>query len=119
MNNKTYLAWLFNSNSLNGTLATHSFLIEKLCENFEKLYFINLMNLKFSSKNKINMEEFNYQIDPKFKIPKNIEIFNFKTEKELKHFVLDKKLIAITINNFGTNLPNLKNLLLFKKTNIK
>ena len=35
MKNKKYLAWIFSGESMNKTLTVHSFLINRLCENFE------------------------------------------------------------------------------------
>ena len=41
MHNEKYLTWFFSDISLDGTLSPHSFIIEKLSENFEKFYMIN------------------------------------------------------------------------------
>ena len=38
MKSKKYLAWLAASNNLNQTFTVQSYLIEKLCDQFEKLY---------------------------------------------------------------------------------
>ena len=37
MKKKKYLAWIFTEKSLNKTFAVNFFLINKLCENFEKI----------------------------------------------------------------------------------
>ena len=80
MKNKKYLAWLIAANNLRGVFTSHSFLIEKLCEKFEKIYLINLLNLRYFPDYVIKKKEFNDKIDKKFKIPKNFEIFYPKTK---------------------------------------
>ena len=84
MKNKKHLAWLIAGNNLKGTFTSHSFLIEKLCEKFEKIYLINLLNLRYFPDYVIKKKEFNDKIDKKFKIPKNFEIFYPKTKKEFE-----------------------------------
>ena len=46
MSNKKYLAWFFSDTSLDVTLSSHLFTIEKLSESFEKFYMINLLCIK-------------------------------------------------------------------------
>ena len=46
MKNKKYLALIFSAVTLNKSFATNSFLINRLSENFEKIYFINMYKLK-------------------------------------------------------------------------
>ena len=78
-----YLAWFFVGNSLNETLSAHSFIIDKISENFEKIYIINLINLRFFSKSNNN---FSFGMDDKLKLPKNIEVFCPLSIKEFKNF---------------------------------
>jgi hypothetical protein len=106
MKKKKYLAWIFTEVSLNTTLATHSFLINQLCENFEKIYFINMFKLKLFTNWPFYEKEFSYEIDNKFKVPNNIEIFIPKTIKDFEDFMIGKELIAI--NNIGRFLSDLK-----------
>ena len=106
MKKKKYLDWIFTEVSLNTTLATHSFLINQLCENFEKIYFINMYKLRVFTNWPFYEKEFSYEVDNKFKLPNNIEIFIPKTIKDFEDFMIDKELIAI--NNIGRFLSDLK-----------
>ena len=106
MKNKKYLAWVFSEVSLNKTLLIHSFLINRLSENFEKIYFINMYKFKLFTNWPFYEKEFSYEIDNKFKFPNNIEIFIPKTTKDFEDFMIDKELIAI--NNIGRFLSDLK-----------
>jgi hypothetical protein len=106
MKNKKYLAWVFSEVSLNKILATHSFLINRLSENFEKIYFINMYKFKLFTNWPFYEKEFSHEVDNKFKFPNNIEIFIPKTIKDFEDFMIDKELIAI--NNIGRFLSDLK-----------
>ena len=111
MKKKKYLAWIFTENSLNKTFAVHFFLINKLCENFEKIYFINMNKFRLFSdpitKGWSNYTgEFSYELDSKFKIPKNAEIFCPNTINDFEDFIIDKEIIAI--NQIGRSLTDLK-----------
>ena len=105
MKNKKYLAWIFSDVSLNKTLTVNSFLINQLCENFEKIYFINMYKLRVFTNWPFYEKEFSYEVDNKFKFPNNIEIFIPKTIKDFEDFMIDKELIAInTIGRFFSDL---------------
>ena len=55
MENKKYLAWFINprnEESFNALFVLHNFLINKICEKFDKVYIINVKNLEFFSKKK-------------------------------------------------------------------
>ncbi len=106
MKNKKYLAWIFSEVTLNKILTVNSFLINQLCENFEKIYFINMFKLKLFTNWPFYEKEFIYEVDNKFKVPNNIEIFIPKTIKDFEDFMIDKELIAI--NNIGRFLSDLK-----------
>jgi len=106
MKNKKYLAWIFSDVSLNKMLTVNSFLINQLCENFEKIYFINMYKLKIFTNWPFYEKEFSYEVDNKFKIPNNIEIFIPKTTKDFEDFMIGKELIAI--NGIGRFLSDLK-----------
>ena len=59
---KTYLAWIFTGNDYFQSIVPHFFLLKKLSENFEKVYLINLVNLKLfedvrSVSSKLEMSE--------------------------------------------------------------
>ena len=106
MKNKKYLAWIFSEVTLNKILTVNSFLINQLCENFEKIYFINMFKLKLFTNWPFYEKEFIYEVDNKFKVPNNIEIFIPKTIKDFEDFMIGKELIAI--NNIGRFLSDLK-----------
>jgi hypothetical protein len=106
MKNKKYLAWIFSGVSLNKMLTVNSFLINQLCENFEKIYFINMYKLKIFTNWPFYEKEFSHEVDNKLKVPNNIEIFIPKTTKDFKDFMIGKELIAI--NNIGRMLSDLK-----------
>ena len=106
MKNKKYLAWVFSDISLNKTLTVNSFLINRLCENFEKIYFINMYKFKLFSQWPFEGKEFSHDIDDKFKLHNNIEIFIPQTIKDFEDFMIDKELIAI--NNINRFLSDLK-----------
>ena len=102
---KKYLAWIFSGVSMNKLLTVNSFLINQLCENFEKIYFINMYKLKLFA-NFGYEGEFSNEVDNKLKVPNNIEIFIPKTIKDFENFMIGKELIAI--NNIGRFLSDLK-----------
>ena len=69
---------------------------------------INLKNLNTNLKTKDNIsQKFTYNIDKKFDIKKNVEIFNPVSKVEFEKFVIDKKIYAILIK-IETNPPNIK-----------
>ncbi len=109
MKNKKYLAWIFYNVSLNKILTVNSFLINQLCENFEKIYFINMYKLKLFTNWPFYEKEFIYEVDNKFKVPNNIEIFIPKTIKDFEDFMIDKELIAINLICILGNNPKLLN----------
>jgi len=117
MKKKKYLAWIFTEKSLNETFVVNFFLINKLCENFEKIYFINMNKFKLFKDWSTYKGEFIYELDSKFKIPKNIEIFNPNTINDFENFIIDKEIIAI--NQIGRFLTDLKIHFLLKKYKIK
>ncbi len=117
MKNKKYLAWIFTGKSLNKTFAVHLFLINKLCESFEKIYFINMNKFKLFTDWSTYKGEFIYEFDSKFKIPKNIEIFCPNTINDFEDFIIDKEIIAI--NEIGRFFSDLKIHFLLKKYQIK
>ena len=117
MKKKKYLAWIFSEVSLNKTLVTHSFLINRLCENFEKIYFVNMYKFKLFKNWPFYGKEFSHEVDNKFKFPNNIEIFIPKTIKDFEDFMIDKELIAI--NNIGRFLSDLKINFLLRRYPIK
>ena len=125
---KKYLAFCIeNLKTLGQTIHTHEFLLEKICESFDKLFIINTENLRFlkqknNSYNKrdffINKKNSKFIIkNKKLKLPKNIEFFNPQNVKEFKNFMQDKNIIAI--NSFGRTFNDLKIHFLFKYFNIK
>jgi len=125
---KKYLAFCIGdlkhlAQSINGT----RLLLEKTCENFDKLFIINTENLRFlKTKNRLyNKRDFfinkkNSKLvikNKKLKLPKNIEFFNPQNVRDFKNFMQDKNIIAI--NLFGRTFNDLKIHFLFKYFNIK
>ena len=106
MKNKKYLACIFSDISLNKMLTVNLFLINQLCENFEKIYFINMYKLKIFTNWPFYEKEFSHEVDNKLKVPNNIEIFIPKTTKDFEDFMIGKELIAI--NKIGRLLSDLK-----------
>ena len=116
MNNKKYVAWFINppDNDLSDFVVKNPLLINKICESFEKIYVINIENLKFfSNKNK----ESNYKLDKNLKLPNNIQFFNPVNTKDFNNFMIGKKLIGI--NSLGRGFAELKALFLFARHKIK
>ena len=117
MKKKKYLAWIFTDKSLNKTFTIHFFLINKLCENFEKIYFINVNKFKLFTDWHTYEGEFSYELDNKFKVPRNIEIICPRNIKDFEDFIFDKEIIAI--NNIGRFFSDLKIHFLLAKYRIK
>ena len=117
MKNTKYLAWFYSDESMNKMMVGHSFLINKLCENFEKIYFINIKKIELPGDRDYHEEDFGYKVDTKFKLPDNIEFFIPRTKKNFEDFMIGKELIAI--NSFGRSFSELKVYRLLVKYRIK
>jgi len=125
---KKYLAYCINDlNKLNQIINSDKLILEKICQNFDKLFIINTGNLRFY-KNKndkldkknfsTNKKKFNLVIKNKnLRLPKNIILFNPQGVKDFKNFLKDKDIIGI--NKFGRTFNDLKIHFLFKYFNIK
>ena len=114
---KKYLAFFIsfeNNRSFNALVNGHGYLINKICEKFEKLYIINVANLEFFSKKK---KVFDYTLDGNFKLPRNTEFYNPQNSNDFKHFMKEKELIGI--NSFGLRIPELSVFFLLKRHKIK
>ena len=114
---KRYLAFFISSEintSFKRFVHAFGFLINKICEKFEKLYIIDVTNLKFFSKKK---KVSDYTLNRNFKLPRNIEFYNPQNSNDFKHFMKEKELIGINI--FGTRFPELKVFFLFKRHKIR
>ena len=114
---KKYLAFVAsfeNNRSFNAFINGSGFLIDKICEKFEKIYIINVANLKFFSKKK---KVFDYTLNKNFELPHNIEFYSPQNSNDFKNFMKGKELIGI--NNFGNRIPELKVFFLFKRHKIK
>ena len=125
---KKYLALCIGGlKNLGRTIHTYKFLLEKTCENFDKLFIINTGNLRFlKQKNNLhNKRDFfinkkNSKLvikNKKLRLPKNIEFFNPQNIMDFKNFMQDKNIIAI--NSFERTFNDLKIHFLFKYFNIK
>ncbi len=116
---KTYLAWIFTRANNYHFIIPHYFLLKKLSENFDKIYLINLEELKlykgyssFPNQLKINEEE-----TKNFSFKKNVEIFNPQNKSEFNSFMKDKNIIAIS--NISRNFESLPIHLLLSKHKVK
>ena len=117
MENRKYLAWLYNcpdNQVFNKLINSRYLLIDNMCKNFEKIYMINLINLKFFSNKK---EKYNFAINEKLKLPNNIELFIPLNSKDFANFMVGKELIGI--NDLTRDYNDLKIYLLLKKYKIK
>ena len=114
---KRYLAFFISSEintSFERFVHAFGFLINKICEKFEKVYIIDVTNLKFFSKKRGVSD---YTLNRNFKLPRNIEFYNPQNSNDFKHFMKEKELIGINI--FGTRFPELKVFFLFKRHKIR
>ena len=114
---KKYLAFVTsfeNNRSFNAFINGSGFLIDKICEKFEKIYIINVANLKFFSKKK---KVFDYTLNKNFELPHNIEFYSPQNSNDFKNFMKEKELVVI--NDFGSRIPELRIFFLFKQLKIK
>ena len=95
---KKYLAWIINGDEIN--VKSHDFIIEKLSQHFDRIYYINIFNLGFfkSVLNKNSFEDVN--------LPYNLIYYEPKNFFEFRNFLKDKKLLAVA--NFGKDFEDLK-----------
>ena len=116
---KNTLAWIVASKNINEFVAPHKFMIEKICENFDELIILNLINFKlYDDFDFIESKEGNNKFLDQNKILRNkIKIFEPKDEKELKVYLKDKRIIGI--NNLGKSFSDFKIHFILKKNNIK
>lgn len=117
---KTYLAWIFSATDFYKSIIPSYFLLNKLSENFNKIYLINLENLKIfkgfhSNESKLEITD---NIKKKFSFRNNnVEYFCPKDKSEFKNFMRDKKIFAIS--NLGRYFSDISLHLLISKYNIK
>ncbi len=116
---KTYLAWIFTGNDYFQSIVPHFFLLKKLSENFEKVYLINLVNLKLfedvrSVSSKLEMSEEDKKF---FTFGSNVEIFQPKNKSEFSDFMKNQNIVAI--NNFGRYFSEIPIHFLLAKHKIK
>ena len=111
MHFKKYICLLTSFETLNLTYHSQKKLYNTISQEFGKLYFINIDNLKFFSKPK----KYNFTDELK-KLPENIIFFNPQNSKEFENFIKDK--LLVTICNFNKTFEHLKIYLLLKKKNI-
>ena len=115
MNNKKYLAWFMNppDDELTFFAVAHSTLIKKISEKFEKVYLINVENLKFFS----NKKKIDYKLNKDLKLPNNFEFFCPLDFKDFKKFMIGKELIGI--NGLARGIAELKVHFLISRYKIK
>ena len=117
---KTYLAWIFSATDFYKSIIPSYFLLNKLSENFNKIYLINLENLKIfkgfhSNESKLEITD---HIKKKFSFRNdNVEYFCPKDKSEFKIFMQNKKIYAIS--NLGRYFSDIPIHLLMSKYDIK
>ena len=125
---KKHLALFINDlKRFNSLVITHRFLFQKICENFEKLFIINIENLCFFPSGASGFNNKDFFFDKKkrklivknknLKLPNNIEFFQPLDTNDFKKFMFDKDIVGI--NTFGRTFKELKVHFLLKKYNIK
>ena len=98
----------------------HKDLMKAFSINFEKIFMINVQNLRFfpNLSKKIYSEKDDHDDELKdVEIPKNFIFFDPKNLSDFENFITDKELIII--NNFTRHFFALKIYLILKKHNIK
>ena len=108
---KKYLAWIINGPDNIETIEAHKYILEKFSENFDKMYFINIKNLKLFNK-QLQKKPINQEY-----LPFNFIYFEPRSFFEFKNFLKDKKLIAVS--NFGKDFEDLKKHLILNLLDIK
>ena len=107
-----HIAFLTSFSFLNTTLNIQNDLLINFSKNFKKIYFINSQYLRFfPNLAKKYYDETNQKIN--HQLPKNVILFNPKSEKDFKNFLKDKNILIV--NNFGRGFWSLKTLFLLKK----
>jgi len=106
--NKKKICFVTDFNSIDSTLNTHKYLINKLISSFSKVYFINSKYFEIFSENK------DYKIKNN---NKNIHFLKIKNKNEFKNFFKNNN--CIIINNFGKKFRELYLHYLIKKNKIK
>ena len=123
---KKYLALFINDlRRFNSILTAERFLFQKICENFEKLFIINIENLCFFSSGTSGFKNKDFFFDKKkrkliiknknLKLPNNTEFFQPLDANDFKKFMFDKDIVGI--NSFGRSFKELKAHFLLKKYN--
>ena len=87
--------------------------ISELSKKFEKVYILNLHNLRYIYKNKFKSIKKNQKL-----LPKNFVIINIKNSKDFINFSLNKKL-TIILCGLTRSIIDFKIFYLFKKVNAK
>ena len=106
--NQKKICFITDYNSIDSTLNTHKYLINKLISNFSNVYFINSKYFEIFSENK------DYKIKNN---NKNIHFLKIKNKKDFKKFFENNN--CIIINNFGKKFEELYLHYLIKKNKIK
>ncbi len=110
---KKYLSIFRSFEGLDDSLVNMDFLIKKISKEFDKIFIINIDNLRFFSPQKKD-----YKFREKVKnLPDNYVLFNPLNTEEFSKFLEDKILIGIVI--IRRELPDLKIHYLLKKYKIK
>lgn len=105
---RTHLAWIYTGNDYFQSITPHFFFLKKLSENFDKIYLINLENLKLFKDfhSHTNISEISTSDKKKFNFGDNVKIFYPKNKIEFSDFMKDKNIIAISnLGRFFADIP--------------
>mgnify|MGYP006209317897 CR=1 FL=1 len=109
---KKYLAIITQFQEIDSMKTTMGFVLKKLSEEFENIYYINAETIGFFPPN------FKHDISYiKKSLPDNFILFEPKSTKEFSDFLNDKELLVV--NCFGRYFPSIKIHYLLKKFKIK
>lgn len=112
MGKKKYLGIIVGYQEIDSLKTTMGFVLKKLSQEFEKIYFINADKIGFFPL------DYNHDITYIQKcLPNNYVLFNPKNTKELEDFLNDKDLLVI--NCYGREFSAIKIYYLLKKFKIK
>ena len=101
------------SNNLIRFSVTNKRLINSLSKEFDRIYILNLNNLRFFKKK----QKFSITKNKKF-LPKNFKLLNINSTKEFIKFSKNKKLVVM-INSLSRSIYDFKIFYLLKKVNAK
>ena len=114
------LVYLIDEISINRFLTTSGFMLEKISENFSKVFILNFVKYKNKFDFFINLNK-NFGDDSndktQFKLPKNVKLIYIKTDNELNEFCKNRNIVGIDL--LGRRMADLPIHILLAKNKIK